>query len=103
LVVSEHLLYELQVVLSREKFRRYLTIAEVEQYLLWLRDHAELVEIEEEDFLLEATADPDDDYLLALTISAGAQVLVSGDPHVLEASSGSSIFTPSEFLGQLLL
>jgi len=73
----------------------------VEEYLLWLGDHAELVEIEEEFFELGASADPDDDYLIALSISPAAQVLVSGDPHLLEATTATSIVTPSEFLGQI--
>jgi predicted nucleic acid-binding protein len=73
----------------------------VEEYLLWLGDHAELVEIEEEFFELGASADPDDDYLIALSISAAAQVLVLGDPHLLEATTATSIVTPSEFLGQI--
>jgi putative PIN family toxin of toxin-antitoxin system len=105
-VVSPHLLYELQAVLSREKFRRYLTIAEVREYLLWVRDRAVVMEIAGEDVVAGVTPDPDDDYLIAVAIGSAAEVLVSGDSHLLDletdVTSGVSttIITPREFLEQ---
>lgn len=41
LVVSPHLLAELLGVLQREKFRRYATLEEVEQYVAGIASHAE--------------------------------------------------------------
>ena len=69
--------------------------------MLWLRERADLVEIEDEFFDLGVTADPDDDYLIAFSISAAAGVLVSGDQHLLDVTTAASVITPSEFLGQM--
>lgn len=96
MVVSPHLLYELQAVLSREKFRRYLTIDEVREYLLWLRDHAVLAENVAQYVTTGSTPDPDD-CLIGVAISSASQVLVSGDSHLLdlETSTTGGISTPT--------
>ncbi|MCA9968474.1 MAG: hypothetical protein KC423_29720, partial [Anaerolineales bacterium] len=46
--------------------------------------------------------DPDDDVFLACAISAGAQVIISGDSHLLdlEAYQQISIVSASNFLAQ---
>jgi putative PIN family toxin of toxin-antitoxin system len=46
LVVSAEILFELQEVLTRPKFRRYVTLEQVRDYVLWLHDHA--AEVSEE-------------------------------------------------------
>lgn len=77
------------------------------EYLLWLREHARVAEIAGEDVVAGATPDPDDDYLIAVAIGSAAEVLVSGDSHLLDLetdmTSGVStpIITPREFLEQL--
>ncbi len=107
LVVSPHLLYELQAVLSRDKFRRYLMMVQVGEYLLWLRSQSTVVEHVPEGASAGATPDPDDDYLVALAVASGASHLVSGDGHLLDAQTGATgaistpILTPREFLEQL--
>ncbi len=107
LVVSPHLLYELQAVLSRDKFRRYLTFAEARQYLLWLRAMSTTLEHVPEGASAGATLDPDDDYLVALAVASGASYLVSGDRHLLDVETSAAgaistpIFAPREFLEQL--
>jgi putative PIN family toxin of toxin-antitoxin system len=109
LVVSPHLLYELQAVLSREKFRRYLPIDEVREYLLWLREHAVVAENVAEDVTAGSTPDPDDDYLVGVAISSASEVLVSGDAHLLDLETripggiSTPTITPREFLAQLNL
>lgn len=109
LVVSPHLLYELQAVLSREKFRRYLTIDEVREYLLWPAVCFALFSTTTTACSRSSTLDPDDDYLVGVAISSASQVLVSGDPHLLdlETSTTGGISTPTstprEFLAQLKL
>lgn len=82
-VSAAEILFELQEVLSRPKFRRYLTLEEVRDYLLWLHDGA--VEISEEldrSVLQGVTGDPDDDYIAGVAYLGGADVIVSGDPHL---------------------
>lgn len=80
LVVSPHLLWELRVVLERERFRRYLTIDEARRFVAFLRERALLVR----DPPVErgVTPDPGDDYLPALSKAAGASFLVSADHHL---------------------
>lgn len=38
MLVSDELLFELEVVLLRRKFRRYLTTREALEYVMWLSD-----------------------------------------------------------------
>jgi predicted nucleic acid-binding protein len=63
-----------------------------------LRHHAVVVEDPGE---VEAglTRDPDDDYLVALARAGGADVLVSGDPHITGiAGLEPPVLTPRELL-----
>lgn len=77
IIVSPLLLDELDTVLRRPKFRRWLTVDDIQAYVTFLRAHATVVE----DPPAEAglTPDPDDDYLVGLARAARAAVLVSGD------------------------
>lgn len=76
-VVSPLLLNELADVLHRPKFRRWLTPAEVDTYILFVREHAARVA----DPAAESghTPGPDDDYLVTLARAANVDALVSGD------------------------
>ena len=48
------------------------------------------------------TPDPDDDYLVALARQAGADCVVSGDPHLKQAAlTDMEVLTPAEFLDRL--
>jgi predicted nucleic acid-binding protein len=48
------------------------------------------------------TPDPDDDYLVALVLSAQVDVLVSGDRHLADlAISGILVQTPRDFLARV--
>lgn len=100
LIASSHLLHELQAVLSRKKFRRYLTYGEALEYVLWLREGATLVE---EGETQRVTADPDDDYLIALAKTSGADLIVSGDRHLLELEGEGlpRVVLPAGFLEEL--
>ena len=44
------------------------------------------------------SADPDDEYLIDLARSAAADVLVSGDSHLLDLRAVLPVMTPAEFL-----
>ncbi|MEJ7843759.1 MAG: putative toxin-antitoxin system toxin component, PIN family [Rubrobacter sp.] len=108
MIVSLKLLYELQEVLSRDKFRRYLSIQDVGEYVLWIEDEATAAADPEMRTSI-ITRDPKDDYLVALALSESADFLVSGDPHLLDLKqvTASGIegqvraLTPREFLEEL--
>jgi uncharacterized protein len=100
MVVSYDLLYELETVLLREKFRRYLAVSDILEYVLWIRERARFVDRPRG--VANISADPDDDYLYALAFEYGAD-LVSGDPHLvhLGTSGPVRVFSPREFLNVL--
>lgn len=94
LVISPLLLEELEDVLGRPKFRRYVDLDTVGEYIALLRRDALTVPDPEEPSSLRS-ADPDDDYLIALAQSQNA-VLVSGDKHLLEIGGGAPILAPAD-------
>jgi|SRR5215212_1546082 len=99
LIISSRLLYELETVLVRKRFRRYLTYEEAVEYVSWLHHRAEVLEEPVEGSVLGPTPDPDDDSL------------VSGDDHLLglpgrvvsegEGDVLARVLTPREFLQEL--
>lgn len=100
LIVSPELLDELEDVLLRTKFRGYVSPEQVSAYVEALA--AEAVAFEDPSDPPRVTADPGDDYLVALARAAGADLLVSGDKHLLAlADSPVSVVTPREMLERL--
>jgi putative PIN family toxin of toxin-antitoxin system len=100
LVVCAHLLAELEGVLLRPKFRRYLTHDQAERFLASLRREAEMVA--DPDEIPVVSADPSDDYLVALARAGRAHVLVSGDPHLTSLRLPDLlIVSPRRFLDNL--
>jgi putative PIN family toxin of toxin-antitoxin system len=95
LVVSLLLLVELEEVLGREKFRRYADLDTVRDYIDLLRREAFVASDPEGPPPLRS-ADPDDDYLIALAHSQNA-VLVSGDNHLLDLAGQAPILSPADF------
>jgi uncharacterized protein len=98
-IVCPQLLSELEEALARPKFE-FLSRALVVQLVEHLRSEADLTE----DPTVEpgVTPDPDDDYLVALARQAGADCLVSGDPHLKEAAlTDIEVLTPTEFPDRL--
>jgi uncharacterized protein len=103
LVSSAALLSELQGVLSRDKFvkqlaRRGLTVADV------FDGYAALVSIVTPAVItLTITRDPTDDQVLAAALAAQADVIVSGDAHLLDLKSflGISITNAAEAAARL--
>lgn len=96
LIVSPLLFQELEQVLARKKFRRYVSLDVVDDYLTLLRRIAITVRDPDDPPPLRS-GDPDDDYLIALAHSHGAH-LVSGDRHLLEIAGGAPIVAPADFL-----
>lgn len=100
MIVSEELLGELERVLPRPKFRRYPTPEEVTEYVELLRRAAIL----KSDPVSSRSFTPDlkDDYLVALSRSSGAQLLVAGGPHLTQLFNPEPpVLTPRTFLKML--
>lgn len=96
LVISPCLIAELENVLRRKKFRRYVGLEAIDRYMDLLRRTAvEAADPEGPPPL--RSVDPNDDYLIALAFSQKA-VLVSGDSDLLELSGGAPICAPADFL-----
>lgn len=89
LVTSPQLLDELGEVLRREKFRRYVATAEVDEYPALLLQESILID------------DPDDEYSIALARVARADALVSGDSHLLRLAETIPVLTPHDLLNSL--
>jgi uncharacterized protein len=101
LVVSPHLLAELDEVLHRDKFRRRLSVDEAETHVNVIRGLAEIVPDPPLPWPA-ATRDPDDDYLVALARAASVDFLVSGDVHLTELTDlVPPVFTPAQLLAMV--
>lgn len=93
LVMSPRLV---RTVMMRPRFRQYFTVEEAERLITDLWELALRVEDAEE--VPAVTRDPDDDYLVALTRSAAADVLVSGDRDLLALQADVEVISPREFV-----
>ncbi len=100
LIVSSLLLGELEEVLRRPKFRRYVDLDTVGDYIDVLRRDCALAQDPTGPPPLRS-ADPDDDYLIALAHSENA-VLISGDRHLLDLADRAPIMSPSDRLAAAL-
>jgi len=100
LVVSPKLLGELESVLRREKFRRYLEPDAVGVTIRLLRNDGELVADPTGPPPVRC-ADPGDNYLISLAHARNA-ALVSGDRHLLDLANKIPVFSPSDFLATQL-
>jgi len=96
-LVSTATVYELEGVLRRPKFNRYVTEAERLEFLAALVSEAEVVEIRE---AIKECRDPKDDKFLELAVSGRATHLISGDADLLSLHPfrGIAILTPQAFL-----
>jgi uncharacterized protein len=99
LVVTEHLLAELEATLARPKLRRRFDKADVSGFLELLRGLAEGVEDPDTDPII-TSRDPKDDYLIAAAASARA-TLVTGDAHLLDLEGSIPVLSPRAFLDSL--
>lgn len=96
-VVSPLLLAELDEVLARPKFRRWLGADESQQFVADLKVLADEVD-DPGTQPTERSVDPDDDFVVALAEVAHAEALVSGDPHLLDLDLDPQVVTPAAFL-----
>lgn len=98
LVVSETLLAELERALAYPKLRTRVTASEAVEFTSLLRDGAILAP--DPPTPAHHSADPGDDYLLALAENERA-LLVSGDQHLLALADTLPIQTARAFLEAL--
>lgn len=100
MIVCPTLLFELEEVLVRSKFRRYLTVEQAQRYVAL----ASRVGEHYPDPVVPPglTPDPDDDYLVALAQAASADYLISGDPHLTSLTGlPVPVLSPRIFLDHL--
>lgn len=100
-MISDNLLEEVQDVLTRRKFRRYLAAEDVAPYLERLRRLATLAD--EGDEVPRYTRDRDDDYLVELALKSGADLLVSRDEDLLDPPDELpvEVMKPEDFITRL--
>jgi putative PIN family toxin of toxin-antitoxin system len=99
-VASPDLVSELDEVLHRRKLARYLSTADADRAVTEFRRTAEMHYPEEAPTPI--TRDPDDDYLVALTRYAKADLLVTGDTDLLDlADPGIRIVRPADLMAEL--
>jgi putative PIN family toxin of toxin-antitoxin system len=99
-VVSPLLRAELEGVLLRPKFRRYASEDEARLFVARLVQRAEFGA--DPASPPRWTADPKDDYLIALAAAAGADAVISGDRHLTALTrSPVLVLTPRAFLDRL--
>jgi len=101
LFTSPELLSELEDVLSRRKFSRRLALAGVEPRELVLGYAALARVILPLEISPVIERDPDDDAVLACALTVRAEVIISGDRHLLDLKEhqGIRIVRASAFLG----
>ena len=97
ILVSATLVQELQDVLNRPRFDRYVTREERDEFLMAFMREAELVETTE---TVTACRDPKDDQILELAVSGNVDCIVTGDDDLLTLNlfRGIAIITPADFL-----
>jgi uncharacterized protein len=90
---------ELQQVLFRRKFDKYLTLEERNIFLFKLANDSPSIEIQEE---IQACRDVKDDKFLELAVNGNADVIVTGDADllVLNPFRKIEIITPEMFVSR---
>ena len=97
ILVSGALVGELSRVLGRDRFDRYVTREERDEFLGSLIRESNLIEIIE---TVQVCRDPKDDQVLELAVNGNATYIVTGDADllVLNPFRGVEIVTPAECL-----
>jgi putative PIN family toxin of toxin-antitoxin system len=97
LLVSADTVAELDEVLRRTKFNKYLTEEKRLEFLAALVSRAEVIDVKE---VVTECRDPDDNKFLELAVSGKATHILTGDTDLLALHPfrGILILTPQEFL-----
>jgi putative PIN family toxin of toxin-antitoxin system len=98
-VVSPKLIGELTRALAYPKLRRHVSADEAGAIVAWIVQSAAAI-TDPDDPPPVRSADPGDDYLVALA-AAERVALVSGDKHLLALAGQIPVFSPREFLDLL--
>lgn len=101
ILVSSDLVTELNTVLARPKFDKYVLPEERSAFLLGLLDEVEVVDVSES---IQACRDAKDNKLLELAVCGDASCLITGDADLttLNPFREIPILTPREFLQELI-
>lgn len=99
LIASPQLLDELERALSYPKLRRRISEQDAAELIRWVTESAFVVADPASEPPVRS-ADPDDDYLIALAASS-ISLLVSGDKHLLVLRDEIPVFTARAFLEML--
>ena len=96
---SDDTFTEIKQVLSRRKFKKYLTSSERNIFLFKLANESESVDIKEE---IRACRDAKDDKFLELAVNGSADLIVTGDADLLALNPFREIeiITPSFFINR---
>ncbi|MDR2875090.1 MAG: putative toxin-antitoxin system toxin component, PIN family [Methylobacillus sp.] len=100
-LMSEDTLMELSDVLSRDKFDRYVSRADRQQFLRLIGGTARVISVTRK---ISACRDPKDDKFLDVALNGEAQLILTGDQDLLALHPfhGVEILNPSEFLKLVL-
>ena len=99
ILYSDATFTELQRVLARRKFDKYMSLEERNIFLFKLANECESVEIQAE---IKACRDVKDDKFLELAVNGNAELIVTGDSDllVLNPFRGIEIITPEVFVSR---
>jgi len=99
ILFSEATFKELQAVLNRPKFTRYLDGARRDRFLTHLRASGSFVNVRQ---MVQICRDPKDDKFLDVAVNGGADLIVTGDADllVLHPFEGVEIVTPAAYLAR---
>jgi putative PIN family toxin of toxin-antitoxin system len=99
ILFSEATFKELQAVLNRPKFTRYLDGARRDRFLTHLRASGSFVNVRQ---MVQICRDPKDDKFLDVAVNGGAELIVTGDNDllVLHPFEGVEIVTPAAYLAR---
>ena len=97
ILVSDQTVKELADVLSREKFDRYVSLEDRQQFIRRLLQVATIVPVLS---VITECRDPKDDKFLALALDSEGDCIVSGDRDLLALNPwrGIEIVSPASFL-----
>jgi uncharacterized protein len=101
ILMSSSLLLEIEEVLFRPKFDKYVTTIERRFFLGNFLKTVEFVEVGE---IIKICRDPKDDKILALALNGKADYIITGDQDllVLKLFEGVEIITIDEFLNLVM-
>jgi putative PIN family toxin of toxin-antitoxin system len=100
ILISSQFVEELQAVLHRRKFDRYITRDERDEFLETFIDESTLVTVSES---VHVCRDPKDNMVLELAVAGSADAIVTGDDDLLglHPFQGIAVVRPADFLAAL--